>query len=158
VAAPDGGPALLQPVLTRGQSILRTFSRTTTLERTTELLEVRLDPADFAERKAASLAGDQVMVRDTDQGVRYLEKKKDGERVVVDDAKTSRLFGLGGVFYDDSFDYPLPLLGVYYIDLDAGRRRSSSRASGAARSSRARTTTRTSSGRTSTSGSTRSRT
>ncbi len=123
VAAPDGGPALLQPVLTRGQSILRTFSRTTTLERTTELLEVVLDPADFAERKAASLAGDQVMVRDTEQGVRYLEKKKDGERVVVDDAKTSRLFGLGGVFYDDSFDYPLPLLGLYYIDLDAGKKK-----------------------------------
>ncbi len=123
VPAPDGGPALLQPVLTRGQSILRTFSRTTTLERTTELLEVRLDPADYAERKTAVLAGDQVMVRDTDQGVRYLEKKKDGERVVVDDAKTSRLFALGGVFYDDSFDFPLPLLGLYYIDLDVAKKR-----------------------------------
>ena len=123
VAAPDGGPPLLQPVTTRGQSILRTFSRTTTLERTTELLEVVLDPADFAERKAAALAGDQVMVRDTDEGVRYLEKKKDGERVVVEDAKTSRLFGLGGVFYDDSFDYPLPLLGVYYVDLDVAKKK-----------------------------------
>jgi hypothetical protein len=123
VAAPDGGPPLLQPVTTRGQSILRTFSRTTTLERTTELLEVRLDPADFESRKAAALAGDQVMVRDTDKGVRYLEKKKGGERVVVEDAKTSRLFGLGGVFYDDSFDYPLPLLGLYYIDLDVAKKR-----------------------------------
>jgi len=123
VAAPDGGPALLQPVTTRGQSILRTFSRTTTLERTTELLAVRLDPPDYAERKAAALAGDQVMVRDTDKGVRYLEKKKGGERVVVEDAKTSRLFGLGGVFYDDSFDYPLPLLGLYYVDLDVAKRK-----------------------------------
>lgn len=63
------------------------------------------------------------MVRDTDQGVRYLEKQKDGERVVVQDEKTSRLFGLGGVFYDDSFDYPLPLLGLYYIDLDFAKKR-----------------------------------
>ncbi len=123
VAAPDGGPPLLLPVTTRGQSILRTFSRTTTLERTTELLEVRLDPADFESRRAAALAGNQVMVRDTDKGVRYLEKQKDGERVVVEDEKTSRLFGLGGVFYDDSFDYPLPLLGLYYIDLDVAKKR-----------------------------------
>ena len=74
-------------------------------------------------RRATALAGDQVMVRDTDEGVRYLEKKKDGERVVVEDEKTSRLFGLGGVFYDDSFDYPLPLLGLYYIDLDVAKKR-----------------------------------
>lgn len=123
VAAPDGGPPLLLPVATRGQSILRTFSRTTTLERTTDLLEVRLDPADYESRRAAALSGNQVMVRDTDQGVRYLEKQKDGERVVVQDEKTSRLFGLGGVFYDDSFDYPLPLLGLYYIDLDFAKKR-----------------------------------
>ncbi len=63
------------------------------------------------------------MLRDTDRGVRYLEKKKDGERVVVEDAKTSRLFGLGGVFYDRSFDYPLPLLGLYYLDLDVAKKR-----------------------------------
>jgi hypothetical protein len=62
-------------------------------------------------------------VRDTDKGVRYLEKRKDGERVVVEDEKTSRLFGLGGVFYDDSFDYPLPLLGLYYLDLDFAKKR-----------------------------------
>ena len=123
VAAPDGGPPLLLPVTIRGQSILRTFSRTTTLERTTDLLEVRLDPPGYDGRRAAALAGDQVMVRDTDRGVRYLEKQKDAERVVVEDEKTSRLFGLGGVFYDDSFDYPLPLLGLYYLDLDVAKKR-----------------------------------
>ena len=122
VAAPDGGPPLLLPVTTRGQTILRTFSRTTTLERMTELLEVRLDPSDYESRRAAALAGDQVMVRDTDQGVRYLEKKKGGERVVVEDQKTSRLFGLGGVFYEASLDYPLPLLGLYYLDLDFAKK------------------------------------
>lgn len=120
--APDGGPPLLLPTTTRGQSILRTFSRTTTLERTTELLEVRLDPADYESRRAAALASDQVMVRDTDKGVRYLEKQKDGVRVAVEDNKTSRLFGLGGVFYEASLDYPLPLLGLYYIDLDVAKK------------------------------------
>ena len=123
VAAPDGGPPILQPTTTKGQSILRTFSRTTTLERTTDLLEVRLDPSDWDARRQETLAGEQVMLRDTDEGIRYLEKGKDGVRVPVDDAKTSRLFGLGGVFYDDSFDYPIPLLGLYYLDLDVAKKR-----------------------------------
>ena len=119
VPAPDGKPLLL-PVRTRGQWIVKTFSRTTTLERYTELTGVSIDPPDFEARKKAVSASDSVMVRDTDKGIRYLEKNKQGERVVVEDTKTAKLFGLGGVFYDGSYDYPLPLLGVYYIDLDVG--------------------------------------
>lgn len=118
VPAPDGGEPLQLPLKTKGQWILRTFSRTTVLERQTELTEVRVDPADYEERRKAAYASRDVMVRDTDRGVRYLERTKDGDRVLVEDAKTSRLFGLGGVFYDSSFDYPLPLLGLYYVDLD----------------------------------------
>ncbi len=62
------------------------------------------------------------MVRDTEKGVRYLEKTKEGGRVVTEDTKRGHLFGLGGLFYDGSYDYPLPLLGVYWVDLDASKR------------------------------------
>jgi hypothetical protein len=58
------------------------------------------------------------MVRDTEKGMRYLERTKEGGRVVVENAKTSRLFGLAGLFWDSSYSSPLPLLGFYYIDLD----------------------------------------
>ncbi len=118
VRAPDGGEPLRFPTLTVDQWVLRTFSRTTVLERETTLSDVRIDPAGYEEEKRAAYASKDVMVRDTDKGVRYLEKTKEGERVVVEDAKTARLFGLGGVFYDSSLDYPLPLLGVYYLDLN----------------------------------------
>lgn len=117
-----GGPAMRFPVHVKGQTIFRTFSRTTVIERETRLTSVLLDPADFEARKAAAFASEKVMVRDTDRGVRYLEKTKDGGRRPADRAKSSQLFGLGGVYYDRSFDYPLPLLGVYYVDLDAGRK------------------------------------
>jgi hypothetical protein len=118
VAAPDGGAPLRMPTHTKGQWVMTTFSRTTVVERETTLTGVRVDPPDFVEKRKEAYAGRQTMVRDTEHGVRYLERRPDGERVPVEKRKTSRLFGLAGVFYDTSLDYPLPLLGVYYIDLD----------------------------------------
>ena len=122
VPAPDGGPPLRLPTHTTGQWILKTFSRTTVIERESTLSDVRLDPPDFLAERQAAFASPDVMVRDTEKGVRYLEKAKDGARAVTEDTKRGHLFGLGGLFYDGSYDYPLPLLGVYWVDLDASKR------------------------------------
>src|SRR5664280_2722588 len=118
VPASDGGPPLRLPTHTTGQWILKTFSRTTVIERESTLTDVRLDVPEFAAARQAAFASPDVMVRDTEKGVRYLEKTADGGRVVTENAKPSKLFGLGGLFYDGSYDYPLPLLGLYYVDLD----------------------------------------
>lgn len=123
VPSPDGGAPMRFPTRVNGQWIFRTFSRTTVMERETLLQNVRLDPPTYDAEKKAAYDSRDVMVRDTDKGVRYLEKTKDGDRVVVEDAKSARLFGLGGAFYDTSLDYPLPLLGVYYLDLDFRKKR-----------------------------------
>ncbi len=117
-----GGPAMRFPLRVRGETIFRTFSRSTVIERDTRLSEVVLDAPGFEERKAAAMASNVVMVRDTESGVRYLEKTKEGGRRPSERARSSQLFGLGGLFYDASLKFPLPLLGVYYIDLDAGKR------------------------------------
>ncbi|HUM03138.1 MAG TPA: hypothetical protein VL084_12680 [Thermoanaerobaculia bacterium] len=114
----DGGPPLLFPTHQRSRWVLNTFSGTTMLESETRLLDVRIDPPDWDTVLAAASSSDDVMVRDTEKGMRYLEKTKEGERVVVEKPKTSRLFGLAGVYWDASFNFPLPLLGVFYIDLD----------------------------------------
>jgi hypothetical protein len=118
VPAADGGPPMRFPTHAKSQWILRTFSSTTVLERESFLTEVRLDPPDFEAARKAAYASTDTMVRDTERGVRYLEKTKDGDRVVTEDTKRGRLFGIGGVFYDRSFDFPLPLAGLYYLDLD----------------------------------------
>jgi hypothetical protein len=118
VSATDGGEPLLFPTLQTSRWILNTFSGTTTLETTTRLVDVRIDPADWDRELAAAYASTDVMVRDTEKGMRYLDRTKEGGRVVVENPKTSRLFGLAGVYWDSSFSYPLPLLGVYYVDLD----------------------------------------
>ncbi len=80
-----------------------------------------LDPPRFTERREAALASDTVMVRDTERGVRYLEKTKEGGRRPAEKAKSSQLFALAGLLVDASYDTPLPLAGVYYVDLDANR-------------------------------------
>lgn len=122
VPARDGGPPLRLPTRTTGQWILKTFSRTTVIERESVLTDIRLDDPSFGADREKTFASKDTMVRDTEKGVRYLEKTKDGGRRVTQDAKHGRLFGLGGLFYDGSYDYPLPLLGVYWIDLDASKR------------------------------------
>jgi hypothetical protein len=58
------------------------------------------------------------MVRDTDEGLRYLVKKGEGPRVVKEGFAKSKLFALGGLFVDDALDYPLPLAGVNYFTFD----------------------------------------
>ena len=58
------------------------------------------------------------MVRDTDQGLRYLRTDESGDRVVESEMDTDRLFVVGGVFWDESLDYPVPLAGLNYLALD----------------------------------------
>jgi len=122
VRAADEGPPLLFPTHQVSRWVLKTFSGTTTLETETNLRDVRIDPPDWDATHAAASASDDVMVRDTEKGIRYLEKTKEGERVVVENPKTSRLLGLVGLYWDASYSFPLPLLGAYYIDLDFRRK------------------------------------
>jgi len=121
VAAPDGGPPMRFPLHVTGQTIFRTFSRTTVIERDTTLTRVVLDSPEFEEQKRAAYASKEAMVRDTETGIRYLEKTKDGGRVPAPGVKNEQLFGLAGVYYDQAYSSPLPLLGVYYVDLAAGK-------------------------------------
>jgi hypothetical protein len=109
------------PVRVTGQTIFQTFTRTTVIERETTLTRVVLDPPDFEERKGAAFASDEVMVRDTEAGIRYLEKTKDGGRVPAAGIKNEQLFGLAGIYYDKAYDTPLPLLGAYYVNFDTRR-------------------------------------
>ena len=90
------------------------------VEREVRLTNVVVNGPDFDRRREAALASEVTMVRDTDQGLRYLTPRarpraSAWSRTAFD---TNRLFLLGGVFYDDSLDYPLPLAGVNYFDLD----------------------------------------
>lgn len=116
----DTPGAFVLPLRTTGQQILSIVNATTVVERQVVLSQVRINGPEFDSRREAVLASDATMVRDTDAGLRYLSKDgaAPGERIVQEGFDTNRLFLLGGVFYDDSLDYPLPLAGVNWFDLD----------------------------------------
>src|SRR6202022_4323094 len=64
----------------------------------------------------ASRAGDNLMFRDTDQGLRNLVKRGDQRAVEENPATAFKALAVGGLG-DPSFDFPPPILGFNYLDL-----------------------------------------
>jgi len=110
--------AFVLPLKISGQQTLSILSVTLPVEVETVLENVRINGGDFDRNREAALASEATMVRDTDDGMRYLRKNEHDERYVEAELDTDRLFLVGGVFWDESVDYPLPLAGVNYLDLD----------------------------------------
>ncbi|HVR97064.1 MAG TPA: hypothetical protein VMW27_10645, partial [Thermoanaerobaculia bacterium] len=110
--------SFILPLRLISQQILSVLNTATVIERETLLSDVRINPADFEEKRQQIAQSDVTMVRDTDKGLRYLVKDDSGERVVLEGFDTGKLFAVGGVFYDDALDYPLPLIGINYLSFD----------------------------------------
>ncbi len=117
-AAPWSAQSYVLPLRLVGQQILSVVNATTVVERETRLTDVKVNNPNFAEVRKQVQSTDVTMVRDTEKGLRYLVKDDQGERVVKEGFDTNKLFALGGVFYDDALDYPLPLAGVNYFSFD----------------------------------------
>jgi len=124
----DGAPAgwskdsYVLPARTTGQQTLSILSLTLPVELESELSEIRINGESFDRDRELALASNLTMVRDTDEGLRYLKRGEDGGRQVETERDTSRLFLLGGVFWDESVDFPIPLAGVNYLDFDFNHR------------------------------------
>lgn len=118
--AVPGAPGVVLPLEIRGQQVFSTAGRTTAIERYVLMSDVVVDPPDFEARRAEAYASKSQMVRDTDEGLRYLVPDKDapGTRVVENALTRKSLFGLVGAFYQTGQDYPFPLLGIQYFDFD----------------------------------------
>ena len=115
-----GHPDVFLPLEIRGEQVFSTAGRTTAIERDVTMKTVLIEPPDFRERRAAAYASQAQMIRDTDRGMRYLvpDREHPGERVVEEKISKKSTFGLLGAFYDESLDYPLPLLGIQHFNFD----------------------------------------
>ena len=119
--APWTGSSYFLPLKVTGQQILSVLNTATVVEKEVRLTGIRINGPEFDQRREEVLASESTMVRDTDKGFRYLVKDEaTGERAVKEGFDSDRLFLIGGVLYDDSLDYPLPLVGVNYFNLDIG--------------------------------------
>ena len=79
--------------------------------------EINPAPADFERRRDTAYASTNQMLRDTDEGFRYLERTEDGSRVIKESLDTSQLFAAAGVLGDSAND-TTPLAGVNYFNYD----------------------------------------
>ena len=117
-AAPWSRQSFVLPLRVVKQQLLSLLNATLPLEVETELSEVRINDLSFDASRQAAWESEHTMVRDTDEGLRYLRSDESGDRVVESEMDTDRLFVVGGVFWDESLDYPVPLAGLNYLALD----------------------------------------
>lgn len=118
VPGPDGQDVWL---VTRidGQQIYSASGRNFIVLRDIVFSNFRIDDPDFEPRREMAHDSQHQMLKDTDRGLRYLEKDPEGGgRRVKENFDTNQLFGLVGVIKDPSLSTPIPLLGVNYFDYD----------------------------------------
>lgn len=100
-----------------GRQTMLVAGRSLAVERLITFTDHQLNPEDFETQRLAARNGSGIMYRDTDDGLRYFVKK-DGVRQVADTQTTSARALALGVTYDPSFDFPIPLGGINYLDFD----------------------------------------
>jgi MucB/RseB N-terminal domain len=98
-----------------GKQIMLIAGRNLLVEREVRFNAFQLNPPDFVALRQAARASEDVMYRDTDEGLRYLVKRN-GERVVQEKMTRSATAAAAGVTYDPSYDYPIPLGGINYLN------------------------------------------
>jgi len=108
--------SFVMPLRRVGQELQKFVNATVQVEKETLLTSLRLNDPEFENKRQAVLRSDDTMVRDTDEGLRYLQKDIEGGRQVQEEFSYGLLSLVGGVFYDDSLDYPVPLAGLNYYN------------------------------------------
>ena len=96
-----------QIVLIAGRNLL--------VEKAVVFSDYRLNSADFTEQRQSARSSDRIMFRETDAGLRNYVKEN-GIRVVSDTVTTRAKAIAMGVTIDPSFDFPLPIFGINYLD------------------------------------------
>lgn len=113
------GDHFVLPLNTVSRQLLSILNGTTLVERETDFTELVLNGPEFEENRDRVAESDLTMVRDTAEGLRYLVMDEEtGERVIQEGFDRDRVFVAGGVFHDESFDFPLPVAGVNYFSFD----------------------------------------
>jgi hypothetical protein len=115
----DARELIWLPLSVNAQQVISAAGRASVVQRATSFTDFRVEPSDYEALLARVSQSDARMVRETKAGLRYLERRGDGERVVKEGFDTSQLFMLGGVHHDSGLEYPVvPLGGVDYFNFD----------------------------------------
>ena len=100
-----------QIVLIAGRNLL--------VEKSVEFSDFRVNTGEFDRERASARESDRVMYRETDRGLRYFVKE-DGTRVVSERPTNHAKAMAIGTTIDPSYSYPLPMLGIDYLNFQFG--------------------------------------
>lgn len=114
----DGQAVHLLSGLTARQ-IMLIAGRNLLVEKGMTLEEVHVNDPEFETRRGEARAGDRIMFAETDRGLRYFVKEGE-KRVVSERATQSARAAAMGVTLDPSYLFPLPIVGINYLDFDFG--------------------------------------
>ena len=112
-----GGQAVTLLSRFTSRQIMLIAGRNILVERIVHFSDFEVNSGDFVERRAQSRLGSNIMYRDTDQGLRYFVKRGD-QRVVEEHPTTTAKALAVGVTVDPSYDYPLPIVGINYLNFN----------------------------------------
>ncbi|HYR27387.1 MAG TPA: hypothetical protein VEU30_02920, partial [Thermoanaerobaculia bacterium] len=119
VAKADPRSLYWLPYEVAAQQVISAAGRASVVQRSTTFDNFRIEPAEYETLLAQVSASDARMVRETEKGMRYLERTGDGERVVKEGFDTAQLFMVGGIHHDAGLDFPVvPLGGIDYFNFD----------------------------------------
>jgi hypothetical protein len=122
VAGPDGTTYWLRTRID-GQQVFTIAGQNVVLLRDIAFSRFRINADTFEVDRQAAYASGQTMLRDTDQGLRYLDPTPEGGREVRQSTRQSALLAFGGLFRQSGLEYPvLPLAGAAYFDFNVNDR------------------------------------
>ncbi len=99
------------------QQLLNAAGRDFVLQRTVQFSDYVINTSNFSAALVAEHSSEDPMYRDTDQGLRSLQKKN-GERVLVDQSVKRIKALVAGMMYGGTFNFPIPFLGISKVDFD----------------------------------------
>ncbi len=101
------------------RQILMVAGRNVLVEKSVAFTNVQVNQRDFAATRDAARASNRVMYKETDQGLRHYIKE--GEVRVVSTRPSSSVKAMAmGVTVDPSYAFPLPIVGINYLDFEFG--------------------------------------
>jgi hypothetical protein len=118
VATLEDRPIFLFTGLTARQIILMA-GRNILVEKTVAFTDFEINTPDFELAREEARGSNRIMYRETDHGLRYYVKE--GERRVVRERATPAIRAVAiGTTIDPSYAFPLPMLGINYLNFEFG--------------------------------------
>jgi hypothetical protein len=98
------------------QQLVSAAGRSLLVERSYDFSGYQINQPGFEAARDEAMASDLRMYRDTDEGLRVL--RREGDVRVVEPLKSRVRSLVGGVMYEGTFDFPIPLAGLSLVDYD----------------------------------------